>query len=163
MQNNDDQEPQTINECRNRQDWEKWKEAIQAELNCLAKREVFGRVVPIPENVKPVGYRWVFVRKRNENNEIVRYKSRLVAQGFSQRPGIDYEETYSPVIDAITFRYLIHLTVSEGLEMHLMDVVTAYLYGSIDSDIYIKIPEGFTLPEAKQSLKDLHCLKQNFP
>ena len=82
MQNNDDQEPQTINECRNRQDWEKWKEAIQAELNCLAKREVFGLVVPTPENVKPVGYRWVFVRKRNENNEIVRYKARLVTQGF---------------------------------------------------------------------------------
>ena len=100
--------------------------------------------------------------KRNENNEIVRYKARLVAQGFSQRPGIDYEKTYSPVMDAITFRYLIHLAVSEGLEMHLMDVVTTYLYGSIDSDIYIKIPEGFTLPEAKFSLKDLHCLKQNF-
>ena len=66
-------------------------------------------------------------------------------------------------MDAITFRYLIHLAVSEGLEMYLMDVVTAYLYGSIDSDIYIKIPEGFTLPEAKFSLKDLHCLKQNFP
>ena len=61
MQNNDDQEPQTVNECRNRHDWEKWKEAIQAELNCLVKREVFGPVVPTPENVKPVGYRWVFV------------------------------------------------------------------------------------------------------
>ena len=131
-----------------RHDWEKWKEAIPAELNCLAKREVFGPVVPTPENVKPVGY-WVFVRKRNENNEIVRYKARLVAQGFSQRPDIDYAETYSPVMDAITFRYLIHLAVLEGLEMHLMDVVTAYLYGSIDSDIYMKIPEGFTLPEAK--------------
>ena len=54
MQNNDDQEPQTINECRNRQDWEKWKEAIQAELNCLAKREVFGPVVSTLENVKLV-------------------------------------------------------------------------------------------------------------
>ena len=51
--------------------------------------------------------------KKNENNEIVRYKARLVAQGFSQRLGIDYEETYSPVMDAITFRYLIHLAVSE--------------------------------------------------
>ena len=71
MQNNDDEEPQTLNECRNRHDWEKWKEAIQEELNGLAKREVFGPVVPTPENVKPVGYRWVFVRKRNENNEIV--------------------------------------------------------------------------------------------
>ena len=151
MQNNDDQEPQTINECRNRHDWEKWKEAIQAKLNCLAKREVFGPVVPTPGNVKSVGYRWVFVQKRNENNEIIRYKACLVAQGFSQRPGIDYEETYSPVMDAITLRYLIHLAVSEGLEMHLMDVVTTYLYESIDSDIYMKIPEGFTLPEAKFS------------
>ena len=151
MQNNDDQEPQTVNECRNRHDWEKWKETIQAELNCLAKREVFGPVVPTLENVKLVGYRWVFVRKRNENNEIVRYKARLVAQGFSQRPGIDYEETHSPVMDAITFRYLIHLAVSKGLEMHLMDAVTTYLYGSIDSDIYMKIPEGFTLLEAKFS------------
>ena len=54
-------------------------------------------------------------------------------------------------MDAITFRYLIHLAVSEGLEMHLMDVVTTYLYGSIDSDIYMKIPKGFTLSEAKFS------------
>ena len=73
----------------------------------------------------------------------MRYKARLVAQGFSQRPGIDYEETYSPVMDAITFRYLISLAVSENLEMHLMDVVTAYLYGSLDNDIYMRVPEGF--------------------
>ena len=73
-----------------------------------------------------MGYKWVFVRKRNENNEVTRYKARLVAQGFSQRPGIDYEETYSPVVDAITLRYLIGLTVYENLDMHFMDVVTAY-------------------------------------
>ena len=71
-----------------------------------------------------------------------------MAQGFSQRPGIDYEETYSPVMDSITFRFLISLAVSEELDMRLMDVITAYLYGSIDSDIHLKIPEGFKLPEA---------------
>ena len=63
-----------------------------------------------------------------------------MAQGFSQRPGIDYEETYSPIIDAITFRYFISLAVSEGLDMHLMDVVTTYLYGSLDANVYMKIP-----------------------
>ena len=67
---------------------------------------------------------------------------------FSQRPGIDYEETYSPVMDAITFRYLISLAVSESLEMRLMDVVTTYLYGSLDNDIHMKISEGFKIPEA---------------
>ena len=91
-----------------------------------------------PPSVKPVGHKWVFVRKRNEKNDVLRYKARLVAQGFSQRPGIDYEETYSPVMDVITFRYLVSLVVSEGLEMQLMDVVTAYLYGDLDSEIYMK-------------------------
>ena len=81
----------------------------------------------------------------------MRYKARLVAQGFSQRPGIDFEETYSPVMDGITFRYLISLAVHEKLNMHLMDVVTAYLYGSLDTQIYMKIPEGFKMPEASSS------------
>jgi len=71
--------------------------------------------VAIPEGVKPVGCKWVFVRKRNEKNEIVRYKARLVAQSFSQRPRIDYEVTYSPVMDTITFRYLIGLSVFNNL------------------------------------------------
>ena len=115
MEESEDLEPKSVEDCRRRNDWPKWKDAIQAELNYLAKREVFGSVVQTPEGVKPVGYKWIFVRKRNEKNEIMRYKARLVAQGFSQRPGVDYEETYSPVVDAITFRYLISLTVSKDL------------------------------------------------
>ena len=63
-----------------------------------------------------------------------------MAQGFSQRPRIDYEETYSLVMEAITFRYLISLAVSEELDMRLMDVVTTYLYGSLDANVYMKIP-----------------------
>ena len=118
---------------------------MKAELDSLAKREVFGPVVRTPEDVKPVGYRWVFVRKRNEKNKGVCYKARLVAQGFSQRPGIDYEETYSPVVDAITLRYLVSLSAYYKLHMHLMDVVTAYLYGSLDQDIYIKVLEGLKI------------------
>ena len=95
----------------------------------------------------PVGYKWVFVRKWNEKNEIIRYKARLVAQGFSQRPSIDYEETYAPVMDAITFRFLISLVAKENLDMRLMDVVIAYLYGSLDNDIYMKISKGNKMPE----------------
>ena len=110
--------------------------------------------------MKFVGYKWVFVRKQNEKNEIITYKARLLAQGFSQRPGIDYDETYSPVMDAITFRYLISLAVSKKLEMHLMDVVTAYLYGSLDSDIYMTILEGFKIPEALSTKpKEMYSIK----
>ncbi|KAM1533781.1 hypothetical protein ACFX10_007648 [Malus domestica] len=75
----DDIEPRSVDECRRRTDWSNWKQAIQVELDSLAKRKVFGPIVPIPLGLKPVGYKWVFVRKRNEKNEIVRYKARLVA------------------------------------------------------------------------------------
>jgi Reverse transcriptase (RNA-dependent DNA polymerase) len=72
--------PKTSEECMHRNDWPKWKDALKAEL----------------------GYKWVFTIKINEKNEIVRYKARLVAQGFTQISGVDYEETYSSVVDAIT-------------------------------------------------------------
>jgi len=147
MQQGEDVEPKSVNECRQRNDWPKWKDAIQAELTSLEKREVFGPIVRTPEGVKPVGYKWVFVRKRNEKGEVVRYKARLVAQGFSQRPGIDYVETYSPVVDAITFRYLINLAVHEKLEMRLIDVATTYLYCSLDHNIFMKVLEAFNVLE----------------
>ena len=106
----------------------------------------------------------MFVRKRNDKNEIARYKARLVAQGFSQRPEIDYDETYSLVMDIIMFRYLIHLSVSEGLDMRLMDVVITYLYGILENDIHMKVPEGFQLPRNMYLIKlrrSLYGLKQS--
>src|SRR5690606_23931115 len=119
----EDQEPTSIYECMQRKDWLKWKEAINVELNSLKKRGVFGPIIRTPYDVKPVGYKWVFVRKRNEKGEVVSYKVRLVAQGFSQRPGIDYKETYSPMVDATTFTFLISLVIRENLNLRLMDVV----------------------------------------
>uniref|UniRef100_A0A2N9GLH0 Reverse transcriptase Ty1/copia-type domain-containing protein n=1 Tax=Fagus sylvatica TaxID=28930 RepID=A0A2N9GLH0_FAGSY len=73
ISNDHETEPQIVEQCRRRNDWPKWKEAIQAELNSLLKREVFGPIVQTPEGVMPVGYKWVFVRKRNEKNEIIRF------------------------------------------------------------------------------------------
>ena len=112
----------------------------------VSKMRGFGPVFQTLENIKPVGYKWAFMRKRNENNDIIRYKAWLV-QGFLQKPVINYEENYSPVMDTIKFWYLISLIVSKGLDMRLMDVITTYLYGSIDADIYMKILEGFKLLE----------------
>ncbi|KAJ0919088.1 putative RNA-directed DNA polymerase [Helianthus annuus] len=77
--NENDYVPKTLEECMYKVDWPKWQEAIKAELDSLEKRNVFGPVVRTPIDVKPVGYKWVFSIKRNERNEIVRYKARLVA------------------------------------------------------------------------------------
>jgi hypothetical protein len=116
-----------------------------------------------------MGYKWVFIHKSNENNEVVRCKERLVAQGFTQKLGIDFNETYSPVMSAITFRYLISLAVQNCLSMQLMDVVNAYLYGSLDSDIYMKVLDGIDIPNPKANRnmyyiklqKSLYGLKQS--
>ena len=100
-----------MTECKKRSDWDKWKIAIEIEIASLNNRKVFLAVMPTPPGILPVGYKCIFVRKKNENNEVVRYKARLVAQGFTQRPGVDFNETYSPVMSGIMFRYLISLAV----------------------------------------------------
>jgi Reverse transcriptase (RNA-dependent DNA polymerase) len=133
--------PKTPEECMHRNDWPKWKDVLKAKLDLLEKRNIFGHIILTPKNVNSVGYKWVFTIKRNENIEIVRYKTRLLAQDFTQISGVDYKETYSHVVDAITLRFLISLTIIENLQMRLMDVVTAYLYGSLNNDIYMKVPE----------------------
>ena len=78
---------------------------------------------------------------------MVRYKARLVAQAFLQRPDIDFDQTYSPLIDDITFRNLISLAAN----MKLMDVMTTYLYGSLDAHIYMKILDGFKIPKIREN------------
>jgi hypothetical protein len=90
----------------------------------------------------------------------VRYKARLVAQGFTQRPDIDFNETYSSVMNGITFRYLISLATQKRLSVQLMDVVNAYLYGSLDSNIYIKNPDRIFVPNANVG-RNMYCVKLN--
>jgi hypothetical protein len=114
-----DLDPKSMVECKKRSDWNKWKEAIESEIASLTKKEVFSNVIPKSSNVNHVGFKWVFVQKRNENNEVVKHKARLVAQGFTQRPDVDFNKTYSLVMSGITFRYLISLAVQNRLSMQL--------------------------------------------
>jgi hypothetical protein len=112
-----DPDPKTMAECKGCSGWNKWKEVIEVELNSLKKRKVFTEMIPTPLRIFPVGFQWVFIQKRNENNEVVRYKVRLVVQGFTQRPDIDFNETYSLVMNGITFRYLISLAIQNHLSL----------------------------------------------
>ena len=136
IRNDEDPKVETMDECQHWKDRPKWKKYIPKKLDSLEKWEVFRPVVRTPEVVKLVEYKWVFIRKCNEKNEIMRYKAWLIAQGFSQRPSIDYEETYSPMMDATIFRYLICLTTLEWLDLRLMDVVIAYLHGYLNNDTH---------------------------
>jgi hypothetical protein len=78
-----DPDSKTLVECKKHSDWNKWKEEIKAELNSLKKRKVFTDVIPTPPRTFPVGFKRVFIWKRNENIDVVRYKARLVAHGFT--------------------------------------------------------------------------------
>jgi hypothetical protein len=90
----------------------------------------------------------------------VRYKARLVAQGFTQRPDIDFNETYSLMMNETIFRYLISLATQKHLPLKLMDVVTSYLYVSLDSDKYMKVTDEISVSNANVGC-NMYCVELN--
>ena len=126
----------------------------------FAKRKVFGLVVCTPECETRLDT-YGFLRKNQiKNDEIVRYKAQLVAQGFSQNLILIYEKTYSLILDAITLKYLIIIVAQQCFHLHLMNDVTTYLYSSLENHIYMKILQGFYLP-TKANSKEIYSIKLN--
>lgn len=138
----DDPVPNSITAARLTPEWPQWLAAIESEMKSLQKRNVFGDITDLPQGKSIVGYRWVFAKKRNDKGVVVRFKARLVAQGYTQVFGIDCNLTYSPVMDGTTFRFLVGFATLQKLSMKMMDVVTAFLYGDLDVEIYMKVPDG---------------------
>ena len=121
-------------------------------------------VVDRPYGCKPVGCKWVFKKKLRSNGTIEKYKTRLVAKGYTQKEGDDYFDTYSPVVRLTTIRVLLSLAASHGLLVHQMDVKIAFLNGELKEEIYMDQPDGFVAKgqEGKvcKLLKSLYGLKQ---
>ena len=111
-------------------------------MDSLEKNETWD-IVERPPGTNVVGSKWIFKEKRDADGEISRYKARLVAQGFSQQEGVDYDDTYAPVAKYSSIRTVLAIANELNLEVHQMDVKTAFLNGDIDTDIYMKQPEGF--------------------
>ncbi|KAE8989005.1 hypothetical protein PF011_g18957 [Phytophthora fragariae] len=100
------------------------------------------KLVLKPAPQRPIGCRWVFALKRDEKGQVVWYKARLVAKGYSQHHGIDYEETYSPVAYLNSVRTMLAECGVDGMEIEQCDVDTAFLYGKLEEEIYMELPEG---------------------
>ena len=156
-------EPQTFQEAIHHPiHGKRWRKSILKEYNSIVKNKTWDLVFP-PENRTIVACKWVFKYKRNENGKIIRFKSRLVAKGFTQTYGIDYLETYSPVAKLASLRILLAIAAVQDWEIQQMDVVTAFLAGDIDEEIYMKQPEGFEQGEGLvcKLRKSLYGLKQS--
>jgi len=116
---------------------EEWKKACLEELESLRKRQVF-EMTNLPQGRKAIKNRWVFDIKSDG-----RKRARLVAKGFSQVEGIDYDEVFSPIVRYETVRIMFALAALNGWHISGLDVKTAFLYGKLDEEIYMEQPEGF--------------------
>ncbi|GBE88792.1 Retrovirus-related Pol polyprotein from transposon TNT 1-94 [Sparassis crispa] len=135
-------EPQTYEEAMSRPDAARWKAACAEELHAFVKAELYDEVER-PQNRKVIDCKWVFKIKRGPDGEIEKYKARLVAKGFTQVEGLDFNETFAPVAKFASVRTLLALAAKLDLEIHQMDVKSAFLNGDLDEEIYMKVPPGF--------------------
>ena len=129
-----------------------WQDAMQQEFSDLEANNTWEEAV-LPEGKKPISSKWVYKIKRHADGTIERYKGRLVIKGCTQKAGIDYTETFSPVVKMTTIRSLIATAVKMHWPMHQLDVNNAFLHGDLNEDIYMKPPPGLILSDLTKVLK----------
>uniref|UniRef100_H3GIE4 Reverse transcriptase Ty1/copia-type domain-containing protein n=1 Tax=Phytophthora ramorum TaxID=164328 RepID=H3GIE4_PHYRM len=155
-------EPTTFQEAVNGPDQVHWRKAIRAELKSMRLRGVF-RAAKLPSGQRAIGTKWVFKIKRKADGSIEKYKARLVAKGFKQKYGIDYTETFSPVVKYVTLRIIIAIAKYFGWPLDQLDVVTAFLYGVMKEVVFCVVPEGVELDggfDCLELVKAIYGLKQ---
>ena len=158
------EEPKTIDDALNSDHSQEWKVAADFEYSSLIENQTWD-LVKLPEGDNIVGCKWVFRVKHDGNGKVNCFKGRLVAQGFSQRHGVDYEEIFSPVVHLSSIRTLLAFAAKKKLHVHQMDVVSAFLNGELEEEIYMKQPPGY-VQSGKENLvcklrKSIYGLKQS--
>ncbi|RVW79759.1 Retrovirus-related Pol polyprotein from transposon TNT 1-94 [Vitis vinifera] len=159
------EEPRSYKEAMESKDSKKWLSSMDDEMASLRKNQTW-ELVPLPEGVKPVDCKWLFkIKDGISKDEPPKYKSRLVAKGFSQKEGIDYNEVFSPIVKHKSIRVLLAMVSVFNLELDQLDVKTAFLHGNLEEEIYMKQPEGFVDSEKSNHVcflkKSLYGLKQS--
>jgi hypothetical protein len=118
-----------------------WKNAMDSEYHALQKKA--WHLVPPQQGRNIIDYKWVYKIKRKADGSLDRYKARLVAKGFTQHYGIDYEDTFSPIVKSTTIRIILSVAISEGWHLRQLDVQNAFLHGNLEEDVYMRQPPGY--------------------
>jgi Reverse transcriptase (RNA-dependent DNA polymerase)/gag-polypeptide of LTR copia-type/Integrase core domain/GAG-pre-integrase domain len=156
-------EPRSLRDALTRSDAELWLAAALEEWNALIAFNVFD-LCNLPPGEHAIGSKLVFKLKYDADGNIERYKARIVAQGFSQIPGRDFDETFAPTVKLSTLRALFALAAIKNMEIHQMDVNNAYLNGTLARPVYMRLPAGFASPDMKMVMKlkkGLYGLRQS--
>ena len=160
----DEEEPTSFAEVLSSSAKDEWMVAMQEELSSMAKNKVW-ELVDLPPGRKTIGNKWVLKVKRKADGSIDKYKARLVAKGYTQREGIDYEETFSPVVRFASIRLILAIVAQMNLELFQMDVKTAFLNGELDEEIYMDQPVGFVSKGQERKVcrlkRSIYGLKQS--
>lgn len=119
-----------------------WKQAMEVELEAIKSNDTW-ELTDLPRGHKRIGLKWVLKVKKDPHGVVVKHKTRLVAKGYVQRQGIDFEEVFAPVARLETIWLIIALTAQEGWKVHHMDVKSALLNGDLNEEVYVAQPPGY--------------------
>ena len=156
-------EPSSFEEainCKRKEDQDAWKEAINKELNEMTKRGVWEVIDEqnVPNDRRCIKNKWIFKVKRNGT-----FRARLVACGYSQVPGIDFTESFAPVLNDVSFRIMLTAKIVWDMTSTVVDIETAFLHGDLDEEIYMDVPLGLSTGPNKKLLlrKTIYGLVQS--
>lgn len=136
------QDPATFDEALQSKDANKWKHAMTEEIAALHKNHTWD-LVELPQNTTVIDNRWVYKIKDAVSNEPKRYRARLVVKGYTQKYDIDYKETFSPVAKFSSIRSIFAIASHKKMSLRQFDIKTAFLYGDVQEELYMKQPKGF--------------------
>ena len=154
-------EPMSYKQAMQCEERVKWQQAMDEELDAHRKNSTW-RIVDKTDDMNVIGCRWVYKVKRDAEGQVSRYKARLVAKGYNQQYGIDFHDTFAPVLKYKTLRIMIVLALHYDMCMEQLDVKTAFLNASVKENIYIEVPEGMSVKSGcvLKLLKALYGIKQ---
>ena len=160
----EDHDPSSVAEAKSAPDAPEWEIAMEREMKSLHSNDVW-ELVDLPPDRRIVGSKWIIKRKIDADGAVERHKARVVAQGCTQRFGLDYEETFSPVVRFEPIRSIVSLGIQHKLQLHQMDVSTAFLHGELTEEVYMRQPEGFIEPGKEHLVcrlkRSIYGLKQS--